>query len=279
MNRSVSSRVEVAVDAQTAFRAFTEEMDLWWVRGPVNFYDAARAISRVCEPGVGGRLLEVYEDDALEVARITAWEPGVRVAWDSALDDVRTEVTFTAAGDRGTLVVVTATIPDGGLDRGGTAYVRVVPPWFGAWCARRDFAPRVAAETARLAVGVSYPKPATAARWLADAFGLVPTNTLPDSDDAPGWIEFHVGNCSLMVFGLSEGDAAVPGAPGAPGALGGATHVPWVFVDDLDAHYAHAVSRGAVIVEDIHQHGYRAYVARDPDGYTWTIAQARPGMR
>jgi hypothetical protein len=29
----------------------------------------------------------------------------------------------------------------------------------------------------------------------------------------------------------------------------------------------------------IHQHGYRAYVARDPDGYTWTIAQARPGMR
>jgi uncharacterized glyoxalase superfamily protein PhnB len=276
MNQSVSSRVEVAVDAQTAFRAFTEEMDLWWVRGPVNFYDAARAIGRVCEPGVGGRLLEVYEGDALEVARITAWEPGIRVAWNSALDDVRTEVTFTAAGDRGTLVVVTATIPDGGFDRGGTAYVRVIPPWFGAWCARRDVAPRAATETARLAVAVSYPKPATAARWLADAFGLVPTNPLPDTDEAAGWIEFHVGNCSLMVFGLSEGDAGVTG--GAGGA-GGATHVPWVFVDDLDAHHAHAVSRGAVIVADIQQHGYRAYVARDPDGYTWTIAQARPGMR
>lgn len=38
-------------------------------------------------------------------------------------------------------------------------------------------------------------------------------------------------------------------------------------------------SRGAVITEGIHQHGYRAYVARDPDGYLWTIAQARPGMR
>jgi len=268
MSQSVSSRVEVAVDARTAFRAFTEEMDLWWVRGPVNFYDAARAVGRVCEPGVGGRLLEVYEDDALEVARITDWEPGVRVAWSSAVDDVRTEVTFTAAAGGGTLVVVTATIPDGGHDRGGTAYVRVVPPWFGAWCARRDFAPRVATETARLALALGYPKPATAARWLADAFGLVPTNPLPDSDEAPGWIEFHVGNCSLMVFGLPAGD----------GGGAGATHVPWVFVDDLDAHYAHAVSRGAVIVEGIRQHGYRAYVARDPDGYTWTIAQARPGM-
>jgi uncharacterized glyoxalase superfamily protein PhnB len=289
MSRSVSSRVEVAVDAQAAFRAFTEEMDLWWVRGPVNFYDAARAIARVCEPGVGGRLLEVYSGDALEVGRITAWEPGVRVAWDSALDDVRTEVTFTAVDGGATLVVVTATIPDGGVDRGGTSYVRVVPPWFGAWCARRaeDLRDgegrgglarglaRTGAETARLAVGVFYPKPATAARWLAEAFGLVPTNPLPDSDEGGGWIEFHVGNCSLMVFGLPAED----GRPGRREGRGAATHVPWIFVDDLDAHYARAVSRGAVIVEGIHQHGYRAYVARDPDGYTWTIAQARPGMR
>jgi uncharacterized glyoxalase superfamily protein PhnB len=291
MSRSVSSQVEVAVDTQTAFRAFTEEMDLWWVRGPVNFYDAARAIARVCEPGAGGRLLEVYADDALEVGRITAWEPGAHLAWDSAVDDVRTEVTFTAAPGGGTLVVVTATIPDGGLDRGGTSYVRVVPPWFGAWCARRDGAPRTATETARLAVAICYPKPATAARWLADAFGLVPTNPLPDSDESSGWIEFHVGNCSLMVFGRSEEDRRGDGDGGGSEGGGGrggddghggtevATHVPWIFVDDLDAHYARAVSRGAVIVEGIHQHGYRAYVARDPDGYTWTIAQARPGMR
>lgn len=131
-----------------------------------------------------------------------------------------------------------------------------------------------------LAVAVYYPKPATAARWLADAFGLVPTNPLPDSDEARGWIEFHVGNCSLMVFGLSEGDDGASGGLGGPGAAAmAATHVPWIFVDGLDAHYAHAVSQGAVIVEGIHQLGYRAYVARDPDGYTWTIAQARPGMR
>lgn len=34
----------------------------------------------------------------------------------------------------------------------------------------------------------------------------------------------------------------------------------------------------ANIVEPIHQHGYRAYVADDPAGHRWTIAQARPTM-
>ena len=275
--RAVSSQLEVAVDAQTAFRAFTAEMDLWWVRGPINFFDAARAVAKVCEEGVGGRILEVYESgDPLEVARITAWEPGVLVAWDSSVDDVRTEVRFTPT-PAGTLVRVTATIPDGGADRGGTSYVRVVPPWFGAWCARRADAPRTPTELARLALAVYYPKPASAARWLADAFGLTPTNPIPESDSERAWIEFHVGNCSLLVFGLGSASGGPEPAPGAAPAAG--THVPWLFVDDLDAHFARAVARGADVVEGIHSHGYRAYVARDPDGYTWTIAQARPGMR
>lgn len=275
--RSVSSRVEVTVDAATAFRAFTEEMNLWWVRGPINFFDAARAVAKVCEPGVGGRILEVYDraaGDALEVARITAWDPGQRLAWRSSVDDVEVEVRFepTAAG---TLVVVQARIPEGGADRGGTAWVRVVPAWFGAWCARRDTAPRQAGDLARLAIAVHYQRPAAAARWLADAFGFEPTNTLPsataDQDWAAqrAWIEFHVGNCSLMVFKL---DGTRPA--GAP-----ATHVPWVFVDDLDAHYARATASGAAIVEGIRQHGYRAYVADDPEGNRWTFAQARPTMR
>ena len=60
----VSSQVEVAVDPETAFTAFTEELDLWWVRGPINHFAGGRAVAMRCEPGVGGRLLEVYQDDA-----------------------------------------------------------------------------------------------------------------------------------------------------------------------------------------------------------------------
>ena len=49
----VSASVEVGVDPQTAFRVFTEEIDLWWVRSPISFYDAARAVAKRIEPGVG----------------------------------------------------------------------------------------------------------------------------------------------------------------------------------------------------------------------------------
>src|ERR1700748_195453 len=86
---TVASEVEVGVDPDVAFPAFTEELDLWWVRGPINHWAGGRVVAMRCEPGVGGRLLEVYEDDALELGRITAWEPGKRLGWRSSADAVQ----------------------------------------------------------------------------------------------------------------------------------------------------------------------------------------------
>jgi uncharacterized glyoxalase superfamily protein PhnB len=54
--------------------------------------------------------------------------------------------------------------------------------------------------------------------------------------------------------------------------------MPWAYVDDLDAHFAHAKTAGATIVSEIEQHGYRAYSAEDLEGHRWTFAQARPTM-
>ena len=257
------------LDPVTAFSVFTDEMDLWWVRSPISFHDASRAIARRCEPGVGGRVLEVYDDtgDALELGRVTAWEPGELLAWASTIDDVRVEVRFEPA-DGGTRVRVDASVPVGGADRGGTSWVRVGPPWFGDWCDRRDVEPHQVREMARVAVAVHYTRPATAARWLARAFGFTMPTALPDDDEERGWIEFPIGTARLLLFHL-DGDRAVVAAP---------THVPWVFVDDLDAHFARAQAAGAPIVEDIHQHGYRGYVAADLEGHRWTFAQARPTM-
>lgn len=271
-DRAVSSQVTVGVDPGTAFAVFTDEMDLWWTRGPINFYDAARAVGMRCEHGVGGRLLELYAPDAsdvLELGRITVWEPGRLLAWHSSVDDVRVEVRFEAVPD-GTTVTVAATIPAGGADRGGTAWVRVTPRWLAAWCARRDTAPRVPSETGRLGLAVHYARPTRAAHWLSEAFGFRP---VPEHDDEEGdgehrWIEFRIGNCSVMLFPL-DGQRR----DGSP-----VTHVPWVFVDDLDAHLEHARSSGATIVSGIHQHGYRAYQAADLEGNRWTFAQARPTM-
>jgi uncharacterized glyoxalase superfamily protein PhnB len=259
------------VDAPTAFGAFTREMNLWWVRGPINFFDSGRAVAVTCEPGVGGRLLEVYDEaagDALELGRITLWQPGERLCWQSSVDDVVIDVRFDPT-DGGTMVRVSASIPADGADRGGTSWVRVVPPWFGAWCARRATAPRQPRDLARLAVAVYYAKPATAAQWLASVFGFETPGVLPDDDSGRHWIEFRIGDCSLIVARL-EGER--------PGG-GPATHVPWVFVRDLDGHFARAQAGGATIVKGIHQHGYRAYVTDDLEGQRWTFAQARPTMR
>jgi uncharacterized glyoxalase superfamily protein PhnB len=277
-DRSVSSSVEVAVDADTAFVAFTEELDLWWVRGPINHHAAGRVLAMRCEPGVGGRLLEVYDDttgEALELARITAWEPGKRLAWQSSIDDVETDVSFEASGT-GTAVTVVARIGEGGHDRGGTAWVRVVPNWFGAWCATRDQRAHEVRDLARLALGVYYRKPAAAARWLAQAFGFEPTSPLPEGTDplpegdhGPPWIEFRLGDSSLMVFTL-DGDpsGATP------------THIPWVYVDQIEEHFRRATANGATTISELDAPwGLPYYVVDDPEGHRWTFAQARPTMR
>ena len=143
--RSVSSEVEVGADPATAFLAFTEELDLWWVRGPINFWsDAHRVIEVRCEPGVGGRIMEILDSpDSGEVfvrARIAEWEPPERLCFDSAQDDVSTEVTFTPTTS-GTLVRVLHSVPAGGDDNGGTSWSRVVPRWFGDSVGRRDRCP------------------------------------------------------------------------------------------------------------------------------------------
>ena len=267
--RAVTSEVTVGVDQRTAFEIFTDEIDLWWVRGPINFHDAARAIGMRCERGVGGRLLELYSadaSDALVLGRITTWQPGELLAWQSGVDDVSVAVRFQAVAE-GTKVTITATIPPGGADRGGTAWVRVVPSWLGSWCERRDTAQRVPAETGRLGLAIYYTRPVAAARWLAGAFGFGLPDRLGDQDSPEhSWIEFRVGNCSVMLF-PRQGD---------PGEDTQVTHVPWVFVDDLDAHLARARAEGATILTDIHQYGYRSYEAADLEGNHWTFAQARP---
>lgn len=275
--RTVSSQVEVAVDPGTAFTVFTEELDLWWVRGPINHHAAGRMREMRCERGVGGRVLEVYDDatdDALELARITAWEPGSLLAWTSSVDDVRTTIHFEQS-DVGTLVRVVAEIPAGGQDRGGTSWTRTVPKWFPRWIGRRDRVPHVVRDLARLGLAISYAKPAAAAHWLADVFGFespdpLPAgpDPLPENDYGHPWIEFRIGDSSLIISKLYA--ERVEHAP---------IHVPWVYVDDVAEHFRHAQAGGATIVEKLDSPwGLPFYVADDLEGNRWTFAQARPTM-
>jgi uncharacterized protein YndB with AHSA1/START domain len=80
-----AARAEVTVEANPdeAFRIFTEEIGLWWRRDTPYWNDRERGLSVRIEPGEGGRFIEVYDletGSGMEVGRVTAWEPGRRLA-------------------------------------------------------------------------------------------------------------------------------------------------------------------------------------------------------
>jgi uncharacterized protein YndB with AHSA1/START domain len=118
---TVTVSIDVAVDPDTAFDVFTNEIDSWYQRGPHSWRYPDRAVGIRFEPRVGGRLLEVHDADSREgfaFGRVLVWEPGARLVFtdlvSSAPPDPVTEVEvrFEAAGD-GTRV----TLEHRGLDR------------------------------------------------------------------------------------------------------------------------------------------------------------------
>ena len=279
--QTVSSEVEVAVDPATAFQAFTEEMDLWWVRGPINFWsDGGRVVEVRCEPGVGGRIIEVLDDPAsgevLERARLTQWEPGVRLGVGERAR---------RRPDRGALRADRRRDPRDGRAlhprrRGGPGRNRVescrarAGSARGARCATGCPTSRSTSPGCRWACptpGRPPPRagsPTCSGSVPAAIFPRDPTRS-PKASTATRGSSSGSGTRCLNVFKLDgerSGDAP--------------THVPWVYVDDLEAHFAHAKGSGATIVEEIHAYpGSTVYVADDLEGNRWTFSQARPTMR
>lgn len=54
-----------------------------------------------------------------------------------------------------------------------------------------------------------------------------------------------------------------------------------VYVEDVDAHYAHAVAAGADITMELNDafYGERRYEATDPEGHRWHFAERFPHIR
>ena len=280
MKTEATAQVEVAVPPDVAFEIFTTEIDLWWVRGPINAYDSSRLVERRIEPGVGGRVLEVYEEGPGQVAgidggapseqvlthdRITAWDPGVRLTLENEVTG--TEITFEPVGAGTRVRVRQFLLPHGDPERAGFGWANMLRA-YGAWLQRRDAAVKAPRNLDRLGIALYYSDPGKAARWLQEVFQLGDWNVdrAPAPDETPSWIEFHVGNGLLMIFG-SDQRAAAP------------QHEVWVHVDDLAAHHRHAVDHGATITQGIGRSGATLYRAEDLEGLRWTFVQAPPAMR
>lgn len=81
--QAARAEVTVEVPPEEAFALFTEDIGLWWRRDTPYWNDRDRGVSVRIEPGVGGRVVEVYEPETgsgMEVGHVTAWEPGRRLA-------------------------------------------------------------------------------------------------------------------------------------------------------------------------------------------------------
>lgn len=106
MTSSVLVAIRVAASPQVAFEVFTQEIAAWW-RSSGLFETTPRGDGVMAfEGGAGGRLVTtVSNGHVFEIGKITAWEPGARLAftWRQASftpDQITSvEVTFEPVGE------------------------------------------------------------------------------------------------------------------------------------------------------------------------------------
>lgn len=85
MSSAETARVTtfVAVSPEDAFEVFTDEIDLWWRRGP-RFRNFGGDGSELCfeRDGGGRRLVERQAGQVFEIGRVLIWEPGRRLLFE-----------------------------------------------------------------------------------------------------------------------------------------------------------------------------------------------------
>jgi uncharacterized glyoxalase superfamily protein PhnB len=112
-----------------------------------------------------------------------------------------------------------------------------------------------------------YEDATAAVEWLTSAFGFRETNRI-ELDGSVNHAELDVGDGSIVYLGHPPGEAF------RNPKHAGLTSLVYVYVEDVDAHYAHAKEAGAEIVEELNDQAYgdRRYTADDPEGHEWCFA-------
>ena len=135
----------------------------------------------------------------------------------------------------------------------------------------------------RISSSAFYRDAAAAIDWLCDAFGFEVRLKVEGEGGRIEHSELTYGEGLVMV---GQEVAETTGRAWkkfmrSPRSLDGAnTQCMMIFVDDADAHCAHARSRGARIIEEPATHDYgddywtdRSYGALDLEGHMWWISQ------
>jgi uncharacterized glyoxalase superfamily protein PhnB len=135
----------------------------------------------------------------------------------------------------------------------------------------------------RLSSSVFYQDAQAAIDWLCRAFGFAVRLKVEGEGGRIEHSELTYGEGLIMVGqeGGSSAERPWKARMRSPRSVDGAnTQCLMLFVDDADAHCAHARQHGAQIVEEPATHDYgddywadRSYGALDPEGHLWWITQ------
>lgn len=109
---------------------------------------------------------------------------------------------------------------------------------------------------------------AAAHDWLTRVFGLGPGELVRDQQGRGVHGEVHAGDGVIWLH-PEQADWQLR----SPRSTGVSTGSVAVIVDDVDAHYRHALSEGAEAVHEPvdRDYGYREYNARDLEGHLWSF--------
>ncbi len=101
--------------------------------------------------------------------------------------------------------------------------------------------------------------------WLTNAFGFVEHYRYGDPLSGA---QMRAGNAWIML-------KQAPRSHATPRELGFGTQSLTIFIEDLEAHYAHAQAAGVTLLEDLHEtvYGELQYAAQDLDGHHWLFSR------
>jgi uncharacterized glyoxalase superfamily protein PhnB len=134
----------------------------------------------------------------------------------------------------------------------------------------------------RMSSTVVYLDAAGAIKWLCDAFGFEVRLKVEGDQGQIEHSELTYGEGLIMVAQESpQAERRSKRALRSPQSLDGAnTQCLMFYVDDADAHCAHARAHGARILDEPATHDYgedywsdRSYGALDPEGHLWWVTQ------
>ena len=111
--------------------------------------------------------------------------------------------------------------------------------------------------------------------WLGQAFGLEARAVYPGPDNTIAHAELGFGGSVLMLGSAKEDGLGLKTSH----ELGAVSQGIYMYVPDIDAHYARAKAAGAEIVYELRDtdYGSREYGARDLEGNLWSFGTYQPG--